>query len=144
MCGEIDLTVHVLKLDVKGNKFAAVSSASTLPDGVKATDKDSTAEVRLHPNGKFVYVSNRGYNTVAAFEFDADKLKLTQVGQIKGDIKTPRNFNISPDGRWMLIASEQGGKVGVWEIDAKTGLAKETENVVKIDKPVCVKFLAKP
>ncbi len=142
--GEIDMTVHVLKLDVKANKFEAVSSASTLPEGEKVVPAFSTAEVRMHPNGQFVYVSNRGHNTIAVFKFDAEKLKLTPAGHLKGDIKTPRNFNISPCGKWMLICSQDGAKVGVWEIDAKTGLAKDTEQSVKIDKPVCVKFLAKP
>lgn len=142
--GEIDMTVHVLKLDVTGNKFEAVSSASTLPEGEKVVPQFSTAEVRIHPNGKFVYVSNRGHNTVAAFAFDKGTMKLTPVGHIKGDIKTPRNFNLSPDGKWMLIASQDGGKVGVWQIDEKTGLAKETESSVKVGGPVCVKFLAKP
>lgn len=142
--GEIDMTVHVLKLDVKGNKFEAVSSASTLPEGEKVVPQFSTAETRIHPNGKFVYVSNRGHDTVAAFSYDKETMKLTPVGHIKGDIKTPRNFNISPDGKWMLIASQAGGKVGVWAIEKKTGLAKETESSVKVGGPVCIKFLAKP
>jgi 6-phosphogluconolactonase len=142
--GEIDMTVSVVKLDVKGGKFEVVQTVSTLPEGEKVVPAFSTAEVRLHPSGKFVYVSNRGYNTVAAFSYDKEKMKLTQVGQIKGDIKTPRNFNISPDGKWMLIASQDGGKVGVYAIDDKTGMAKETDVSVKVGGPVCVKFLAKP
>jgi 6-phosphogluconolactonase len=142
--GEIDMTVSVVKMDVKGNKFEVVQTVSTLPEGEKVVPAFSTAEVRIHPGGKFVYVSNRGYDTVAAFAFDKEKMKLTQVGQIKGDIKTPRNFNISPDGKWMLIASQAGNKVGVYAIDEKTGLAKETDASVKVGGPVCVKFLAKP
>jgi 6-phosphogluconolactonase len=142
--GEIDMSVHVIKMDVKGNKFELVQSLSTLPEGEKVVPAFSTAETRIHPNGMFVYVSNRGHNTVAAFAYDKEKMKLTLVGHIRGDIKTPRNFNISPDGKWMLIASQDGAKVGVYDIDAKTGLAKETEYSVKVDKPVCVKFLAKP
>ncbi len=142
--GEIDMTVSVVLLDVKGNKFKVAQTVSTLPEGEKVVPAFSTAEVRMHPSGKFVYVSNRGYNTVAAFSFDDKAMKLTQVGQIKGDIKTPRNFNISPDGKWMLIASQDGGKVGVYAIDEKTGMAKETDVSVKVGGPVCVKFLAKP
>jgi len=142
--GEADMTVNVLKLDVKANKFEVVQSLSTLPEGEKVSKGHSTAEVRIHPSGKFVYVSNRGHNTIAAFAFDKETSKLTPAGHIRGDIKTPRNFNISPDGKWMLIASQDGGKVGVYAIDEKTGLAKETEQVVKISKCVCVKFLAQP
>jgi 6-phosphogluconolactonase len=142
--GEIDMTVHVVKMDVKANKFEVVQSLSTLPEGEKVVPAFSTAEVRIHPNGQFVYVSNRGHNTIAAFGYDARAMKLTPIGHIKGDIKTPRNFNITPDGKWMLIASQDGGKVAVYAIDEKTGLATETESSVKVDRPVCVKFLAKP
>jgi 6-phosphogluconolactonase len=142
--GEIDMSVHVIKMDVKGNKFELVQSLSTLPEGDKVVPQFSTAETRIHPNGKFLYVSNRGHNTIAAFSYDHEKMKLTPIGHIRGDIKTPRNFNISPDGKWMLIASQDGAKVGVYTIDEKTGLAKETEHSVKVDRPVCVKFLAKP
>ena len=74
----------------------------------------------LAPYGKFVYVSNRGHNTIAVFKVGDDR-KLTPAGHITGDIKTPRNFNISPDGKWMLIASQDGGKVGVYAIDEKDG-----------------------
>ena len=144
VCGEIDLTVNVVKMDVKGNKFEVVQSLSTLPEGEKATPQLSTAECRIHPSGKFVYVSNRGHNTIAAFKYDATTMKVSLAGHIKGDIKTPRNFNITPDGGFMLIASQDGGKVGVYKIDAATGLAKETDFSVKVGKPVCVKFLAVP
>jgi 6-phosphogluconolactonase len=141
--GELDMTLNVVSMNLKESKFDVVQSVTTLPDGVTKTDKDSTAETRIHPNGKFVYVSNRGHNTVAAFSFDAETMKVKPVGHISGDIKIPRNFNLTPDGKWMLIASQDGGKVGVYAIDEKTGLAKETEHVVKIDGCVCVKFLAK-
>ena len=144
VCGEIDMTVNVVKMDVKGNKFEVVQSLSTLPEGEKVVPAFSTAECRIHPNGKFVYVSNRGHNTVAAFKYDAATMKVSPAGHITGDIKTPRNFNITPDGGFMLIASQDGGKVGVYKIDTATGLATETEFSAKVGKPVCVKFLAKP
>ena len=143
--GERDMTAHVLKLDVKGNKFEVLQSLSTLPEGEKPQiGKHSTAEVRFHPSEKFVYVSNRGHDTIGAFTFDKATMKLAPAGTIRGDIKTPRNFNISPCGNWMLIASQDGGKVGVYAIDTKTGMAKETEHAAKVSRCVCVKFLPKP
>jgi 6-phosphogluconolactonase len=142
--GELDMTVSVVKLDTKANKYEVIQTLSTLRDREKPAKGLSTAECRIHPNGKFVYVSNRGHNTIAVFEWDNAAKKLTAKGHITGDIKTPRNFNITPDGKWMLIASQSGGKVGVWEIDQATGLANETGNTAKIDDCVCVKFLAKP
>ncbi|MDY3557812.1 lactonase family protein [Gemmata sp. JC673] len=131
VCGELDSTVNV----IKGGKV--VQSLSTLP---KPTPGNSTAECIISPDGKFVYVSNRGHNTVAAFKVKEDRT-LEPAGHIAGDIKTPRNFNIDPSGKWMLIASQDGGKVGVWARDAATGGAKETGTTVPVSRCVCVKFV---
>ncbi|MFM8272124.1 MAG: lactonase family protein [Gemmata sp.] len=131
VCGELNSTVNVIE------KGKVVQSLSTLP---KPTPGNSTAECVLAPDGKFVYVSNRGHNSVAVFKVGDDR-KLTAAGHITGDIKTPRNFNIDPSGKWMLIASQAGDKVGVWERDPATGGAKETGTAVKISKCVCVKFV---
>src|SRR5262249_60601248 len=134
--GELVSTVNVVKLDLATGKSSVVQSLSTLPGPVKG---NSTAEVVLHPSGKLVYVSNRGHNSIAVFKVGADK-KLTAAGHITGDIKTPRNFNIDPSGKWMLIASQDSAKVGVYEIDPATGLAKETPVSVRVSRPVCVEF----
>jgi 6-phosphogluconolactonase len=131
VCGELNSTVNV----VKGGKV--VQSLSTLPEPVKG---NSTAECIVAPDGKFVYVSNRGHNSIAIFRVKEDRT-LEAAGHITGDIKTPRNFNIDPSGKWMLIASQDGGKVGVWELDRNSGNAKETANVAKVSKCVCVKFV---
>lgn len=136
-CGELDSTVNVIKLDLDGGKSEVVQSLSALKEPVKG---NSTAECILHPNGKFVYVSNRVGDSVAVFRVGNDR-KLTAAGHITGDIKIPRNFNVDPSGKWMLIASQDGNKVGVWEIDPKTGMGKETGDSVKVGSPVCVKFV---
>lgn len=142
--GERDMTVNLVKLDVAGNRFEVLQSLSTLRESEEVEPGYSTAECRIHPSGKFVYVSNRGHNTIAAFKYDADSMTLTRAGHITGDINIPRNFNITPCGKWMLIASQDGGKVGVYKIDETTGLAQETAHAIKIDRCICVKFLPKP
>jgi 6-phosphogluconolactonase len=135
VCGELNSTVNVIEFGGKRGKV--MQSLSTLP---KSTPGNSTAECILHPNGKFVYVSNRGHNSIAVFRVN-DNRRLTAAGHITGDIRIPRNFNIDPTGKWMLIASQDGGKVGVWEIDEMTGMGKETGNTVAISRCVCVKFV---
>lgn len=136
VCGELDSTVNVVRLSADG-PGTTVQSLSTLPSPVKG---NSTAECVLHPSGKFVYVSNRVHDSVAVFKVNADR-KLTAAGHITGDVKIPRNFAVDPTGRWMLIASQDGGKVGVWELDATTGLGKETGNTTAVSRPVCVRFV---
>ena len=121
VCGELDSTVNVIDWTParQGDPVALDACRSRR----RATRRPSAS---CRPNGKFVYVSNRGHNSVAVFKVgDADR-KLTAAGHITGDIKIPRNFNIDPSGKWMLIASQDGGKVGVWELDRATGMGKET------------------
>ena len=99
------------------------------------------AEIVLHPNGHFLYASIRGCDLMAVFAVEADgSLRLIQ--NVPSVAKFPRSFTIDPSGKWMLIASQDGHKVGVFEVDAKTGGAKETDVSVKTGSPVCVKFVA--
>lgn len=140
VCGELNSTVNVIEFGwAEGNKV--VQSLITVP--ADKSKGNSTAECLLSPNEKFVYVSNRGHNSVAVFKVGEDR-KLTAAGHITGDIKTPRNFGIDPSGKWMLVASQEGAKVGVWELNADTGLGKETGKPITVSKPVCVKFVPVP
>ena len=135
--GELDSTVHTIRLDLAHGKHEVLQSLSTLPQPVKG---NTTAECILSPDGRFVYVSNRGHNSIAVFRVRPDRT-LEAGGHITGDIKIPRNFNIDPTGKWLLIASQEGDKVGVWSRDATTGLAKETGQAITVIRPVCIKFV---
>jgi 6-phosphogluconolactonase len=95
----------------------AVQTLSTLPADFK--EKNTTAEVKVHPNGKYVWVSNRGQDSLAGFAID-DSGKLTGLGQTATE-KTPRSFEIDPDGKYLLAAGEGSGKLAVYKIDADTG-----------------------
>jgi 6-phosphogluconolactonase len=90
---------------------------STLPADFKA--ENTTAEVKVHPNGKFVWVSNRGHESLAGFGIDAAG-KLTALEQTPTE-KTPRSFDIEPDGRFLFSAGEGSGKLAVFQVNAETG-----------------------
>jgi 6-phosphogluconolactonase len=113
----------------------------TIPEPVRG---NSTAEVLVHPDNRHVLVSNRGHNSLAVFNVNADA--TTRAGFITGagdrTIKTPRGFNVDPTGKWVLVASQDGGTVRV--VEWSDGNGKMTGEFVSVDKPVCVKFLAKP
>ncbi len=136
VCGELDSTVNLVALDLAG-KSTVLQSLSTLPAPTKG---NSTAECRLHPSGKFVYVSNRGHNSVAAFALDAGK--LTAIGHATAGIKVPRNFNLDPAGTFMLVANQDGDDVCVFKVGTD-GVPTPTGVTVKTAAPVCVKFVAK-
>lgn len=136
--GEMDSTVTALAYDAEKGSFTKLNTLSTLPAPHKG---NSTAETVVHPSGKFVYVSNRGHNSIAIFEVNEATGELKAAGHQGEGIKTPRNFNIDPSGRWMVVANQDGDSLIVYQIDPKTGQLKPTGQSVEVGSPVCVKFV---
>ncbi len=91
---------------------------STLPADFQG--QNSTAEVKVHPSGKFVWVSNRGHDSLAGFSIDATTGKLTPLGQTPTE-KTPRSFDIDPSGQYVFGAGEGSGKLAVFRVDTSSG-----------------------
>lgn len=137
---ELTSTLTSLAYDPKKGEFGEGFTLSTLPGG-KPVPGNSTAEVQVHPNGKFVYGSNRGHDSIAVFKLERrGKLTLLENEPTQG--KTPRNFGIDPTGQWLLAANQDSDSVVVFRIDPKTGMLEPTGNSIEVGKPVCVKFLA--
>jgi 6-phosphogluconolactonase len=111
---------------------------STLPADFAGTK--SGAEVVVHPNGKFLYASNRGHDSIALFHIDASKGTLTAAGYVSTQGKTPRNFAIDPTGGYLLAANQDSGTVVVFRIDPKSGALTPSGNIVKIPAPVSLLF----
>jgi putative heme-binding domain-containing protein len=139
-CGELDSTVTAMDYDADKGVLKKIQTLRTLAAPHKG---NSTAEVLVHPSGKFVYVSNRGHNSIAVFKVDPATGKLTAAGQQGKGFKIPRNFNIDPSGQWMIVAGQDSNNLCVFAIDQQTGDLKPTDNTVAVGTPVCVKFLAK-
>jgi 6-phosphogluconolactonase len=142
-CGELDMSVIALKYDAEKGSFTQVNVAPTIPaDTPEAVrKKSSTAEVLVHPSGKFVFVSNRGHNTIATFKVNDQTGAVAPGAHLTGDIKTPRNFNFDPTGRWVLVANQDGDSVVVFEWDNFGENGKQTQTKVEVGRPVCVKFV---
>lgn len=136
---EITLTVTAFGWDEAKGKLSELQTITTLP--VERGKGMSTAEVQVHPSGKFLYGSNRGHNTIAVFSIDgkAGKLKAIQHQSTLG--KTPRNFGIDPTGKFLIAANQSSGDVFTFHINQDTGELKPTSHSVKVPMPVCVKFL---
>jgi len=138
---ELANTVTAMKYDADKGDLAPIQTISTLPEGY---DKPTwTAEVQVHPSGKFLYGSNRGHNSIAVFTIDEKTGQLTAAGHQAEGIKTPRNFGIDPTGAFVLVANQDGDSILVFRIDAQTGALQATGAKVEVGKPVCVKFLPK-
>lgn len=138
---EIDMTVTPMSYDPDKGILKTLKPVTTLPGDNKSGY--STAEVVVHPSGKFLYGSNRGHNSIAIFTVDPGTGELTPAGHQATDIKTPRNFNIDPTGKFLIVANQSGNSVVVFAIDQKTGELKPTGQKVEVASPVCIKFLTK-
>jgi 6-phosphogluconolactonase len=138
---EILSTVTAFAYDPKTGVLKEVQTLPTLPADFKGNN--STAEVQVHPSGKFLYGSNRGHNSIAVFTIDEETGKLTPAGHQLTQGQTPRNFGIDPTGRYLLAANQGSDSVVVFRIDPGTGGLKPTGTTVKVPSPVCVKMLAK-
>ena len=103
--------------------------------------KVSAADIHVSPDGKFLYVSNRGEaNELALYSIDKSG-KLTSVGHQSVLGKTPRNFAIDPSGKFLLAANQDSNDVVIFKRDLKTGLLSPTGKKIEVERPVCLKFV---
>ncbi|HVX13911.1 MAG TPA: lactonase family protein [Pirellulales bacterium] len=137
---EMALTITAFRYDEAHGVLSEVQTVSTLPEDAKG-DNFSTAEVQVHPSGKFVYGSNRGHDTIASFAVDDQTGRLTPTGHASTGGKTPRNFGIDPTGKYLLAANQDSDNILVLKIDPASGKLSSTGNAIKVGRPVCVKFL---
>ncbi len=145
---EIALTITVFRYDDgrggfrrESGAFDELQNVFTVPADYKITEKDSTAEVAVHPTGKFVYGSNRGHDSIAVFSVDEWTGKLTLVQNESTQGKTPRHFAVDPSGRWLLAENQNSDSVVVFAIDPETGKLKATGQTITVGSPVCAVFV---
>jgi len=137
---EMGCTVTAFAYDAQRGVLQPLQSVSTLPAGFTGTSY--TAEVQVHPSGKFLYGSNRGDDSIAVFRIDPESGRLTPAGHQSTEGKTPRNFGIDPTGRWLLAANQDSDNVVVLRIDPERGTLQETGRSIGVPAPVCVKFVS--
>ncbi|MCF6310889.1 MAG: lactonase family protein [Verrucomicrobiales bacterium] len=140
--GEMTMTVTGFNFDAKQGTLTAMQTIGTVPEGIDFTGL-STAEVQVHKNGKFLYVSNRGHDTITVFSIDPKNGKLTFVEREGIQGETPRNFGIDNTGNYLLAAGQKSHTIAVFKIDQKTGELEFTNNKIEVPTPICVKFLDK-
>ncbi len=137
---ELDSTMAVFSLDPKTLHFTHLQTVSTLPEGF--TGPKWAADIHVHPDGRYVYASNRAHESLAAFSIDPITGKVTLLSVIPSGGKTPRNFVIEPGGRWLLAANQDSDNLVVFALDPNTGKLSPTGEEVSLPMPVCLKFVA--
>ena len=128
-------TMHVLKAN---GGLVAGETTSTLPP--RYPDSNSTAEIFVHPSGRFLYASNRGQDSIAVFVINESDGTLTPIEQPRIGGKTPRSFALDPAGKWLLAAGQDSDSITIFAINATTGRLMATSDTIAAPKPVCLVF----
>ncbi|MFN3192412.1 MAG: lactonase family protein [Aureliella sp.] len=135
---ELNCTVESFRWDPDQKQLKTRQSArTTLP--VDFESGFSCAEILVHPNGKFVYLSNRGHNSITCLDQN-----LSWISNISTSGKTPRNFRISPDGQFLLAENQHSDSIVVFKIDPESGKLETTDHSIQVGSPVCIRFQSSP
>jgi 6-phosphogluconolactonase len=139
VCNEIKSSVTAFTYDADKGTLTQIQTISTLPEETKG---NSTAEIQVHPSGRFVYCSNRGHDSLAIFTIDEKTGQLTAAGHQKTLGRTPRNFGIDPTGTYVVACNQGTDNVAVFKVDKSSGKLTQVGELITVPAPVCVKFLA--
>jgi 6-phosphogluconolactonase len=137
--GEMKSNITVFAYDARRGALRKLQTISTLPKGYR--NQSDCAEVTVSPNGKFVYASNRGHNSITVFAADAKKGTLAVIERVPSGGNWPRHFAIDPTGRYLLVANQESDCVAVFAVDCKTGRLTATGETAAVSSPACVRFV---
>ncbi len=136
---EISSAVTAFRYEAERGGLSEIQTISTLPEGFEG--RNSTAELRIHPSGKFLYGSNRGHDSIAVYAVDAATGMLRAVEHVSTGGKRPRSFEIDPSGRFLFAANQGTHNVVVFRIDPSSGRLSPVGEQLEIPSPVCVRFV---
>lgn len=142
LINEVNSTLSALVYDATTGRLSELQTLSTRASG--ATGTNTTAEVVVHPNGKFVYGSNRGDNNIVVFAIDASTGMLTLVEHESTQGMTPRNFTVDPSGTLLYAANQNSNTVVPFSIDPATGRLTPTATSISVQTPQFVGIIALP
>lgn len=132
----------MLRYDGRRGVFEEGPTARTVPESYR--ERMTTAEVETHPTGRFVYVSNRGHNSVAVFEIDPANGALSRVETFPLGGNGPRSFNIDPTGGYLIAMLQRSNFIVPLRIDTETGKLSRAGDQISLPVPVCAKFMEIP
>jgi 6-phosphogluconolactonase len=136
VANELDSTLDMLAWDGESGSLRPMQTLSTLPEGF--SEESWVADIHFTPDGRFLYVSNRGHDSLACFRADAESGQLTPAGHFSTQGSWPRNFGITPDGRFLLAANQKGDSIVVFRLEAETGRLEPSGAVVSVRAPMFV------
>jgi 6-phosphogluconolactonase len=139
---EMAQTVALLVRTGKGKPYEIAQIISTLPEG--ADTSGTSAGIVLSPDGRFLFTSNRGHDSIMAFRVDSGSGRLAQIGACASGGRTPRTFAIDPSGRFLIVANQEGHNLTILRIDQATGALSDNDTSVALNSPMCVSVALLP
>lgn len=135
---ELDLTVSLFDWSEESGEMSIRQTIPTVPKPeLERLRFKSASEIRVHPNGRFVYAANRGHDSISVFSIAQDgKLSTVQNEPIRG--ATPRNFNLDPSGQWLLAGGQDSHTLSSFEVDSETGRLTYSTHVISTPTPICI------
>ena len=137
---ELELSISVFDYDSQSGTMTRKQDIAT----VSQEEKDqeifkSCSEIRVHPNGKFVYAANRGHDTITVFSIDGEgRLTEIQNEHVRG--ATPRNFNLTPEGKWLLAGGQDSHTLACFAVNPGTGRITYNRSIISTPAPICILF----
>ena len=136
---ELNGTIEMVKMNPATKEMTHSQTISTLSN---SDSPASSADIHITPNGKFLYGTNRGeHNNIAMYQINENNGELTFLGNQSSKGRSPRNFVIAPDGKFLLVANQDSDNIVTFKINEETGRLEDTGLEVKVATPVCLKFL---
>ena len=143
LLNEMSLSVTTFKYEDRTGTARQLSTTDSLSKEVKAKESfNSAAEIVVHPNGRFVYSSNRGNDSITVYKVNPNTghLTVTEVEPVRG--AWPRNINLDPSGRWLLAAGAHSNTISVYAINLSTGeLTFQRHGIINVPEPICILFV---
>ena len=139
---ELGSTVTAFNYDSQRGALVEFQTITTLPDGF--TGENYTAEIAVHPSGRFLYGSNRGHDSIAIFAVDAGTGRLSPLGHEPTQGGHPRHFALDPTGTFLLAQNRDSDNVVLFRIDREAGLLHPTGHVTRVPRPVCIQMMPAP
>jgi 6-phosphogluconolactonase (cycloisomerase 2 family) len=142
---ELTGTITALAYDADSGQLGAeIQTIGTVPDDFP--EHKSTAEIMVHPSGKFLYGSNRKHedhplaDSIAAYSIDEETGELTLIGHTTENIQFPRGFNFDPTGKWLYALNQKGDSIVQLAIDQESGELSPTGLIIEAPVPVSLVF----
>lgn len=138
VCNELDSTVTSFEWVEQTGTLRSVDETPTCPPDVDV--ENYPGEICVHPNGKWVYASNRGHDSVVIFEVDAETGSLDPVAWADTRGEWPRHFTLDPAGMSLIVGNQHSDSVTTFSVDRETGRLTPTEDTLDVPDPACIRF----